>query len=191
VDSGLPAVQLVTTEQYALVVLDLILPGLDGVSVLKRIIEAKPDQKVMVLSGVGGTDSKVQCLELGAVDYITKPFSVEELLARVSARLREAAPTQHERYMRRNGVTLDMARRKVDTGRGEIGLTEREFVLLAHLMSENGKVFSRQELLSEVWGFSFDPGSNIVDVYIRRLRTKLGESLIETVRNVGYSLRVS
>jgi DNA-binding response OmpR family regulator len=172
---------------YALLLLDLILPGIDGEVVLQQIIAERPDQKVMVVSARSGSEQKVRCLELGASDYLCKPFSVAELLARVDARLREAPATQTERYLRRGGLTLDLNRRKVNTGSTEVNLTEREFLLLAHLMRGDGKVFSRDDLLSQVWGVNFDPGTNVVDVYIRRLRRKLGNQIIETVRKAGYS----
>jgi DNA-binding response OmpR family regulator len=189
VSSGSTAAELILTGQYSLVLLDLVLPGMDGESVLRKVMAARPNQKVIILSAMSNVDAKVRCLELGAADYLCKPFSVDELLARVHARLRERSTTQAERYLRRGELTLDLARRKADAGSGEVSLTEREFVLLAHLMSGEGRVFSREELLSQVWGLSFDPGSNVVDVYIRRLRSKLGIHHIETVRNAGYSLR--
>jgi two-component system, OmpR family, response regulator len=191
IDSGLAAADLVITGNYCLVLLDLLLPGLDGESVLRKIMAEKPNQKVMVLSAISAVDRKVRCLELGAVDYVCKPFSIEELLARIQAVLRERSLGQPDRLLRRGALTVDLAHRKADSGHGGVHLTEREFVLLCHLMSGEGQVFSREELLSEVWGFSFDPGSNVVDVYIRRLRAKLGEDLIETVRNTGYSLKAS
>jgi DNA-binding response OmpR family regulator len=191
VNSGPTGVDLAVTGHYALVLLDLVLPGLDGESVLEKIIATRPAQKVIVLSAVSGVERRVRCLELGAVDYLAKPFSVEELLARINARVREQPVTQPERYLRRNDLSLDLARRRADAGHGEVSLTEREFLLLVHLMSDDDKVFSREELLSQAWGFSFDPGSNVVDVYIRRLRNKLGVDVIETVRNVGYALKAS
>ena len=113
------------------------------------LMAARPGQKVIILSAMAGVDGKVRCLELGAADYLCKPFSVDELLARVHARLRERSIANPERYLRRGGLTLDLARRKADSGQGEVSLTEREFVLLAHLMSGEGKVFSREELLSQ------------------------------------------
>jgi len=190
-DNGPTAVELTITGRYRMVVLDLAHPRLDGVGVLRKMLAARPEQKVVVLTGTGGSEAGVRALEAGASDYLSKPFSVDELLARVAARLQEVPYAQAAHFLSCCGVTLDMARRKVDAGQGEISLTEREFVLLAQLMSQQGRVFSRQELLSEVWGFSFDPGSNVVDVYIKRLRSKLGCDVIETVRNVGYTLRAS
>jgi DNA-binding response OmpR family regulator len=184
---GNTAITKTVSGEYALVLLDLILPGMDGETVLQRMLSNRPDQKVIVVSARSGSGQKVRCLELGASDYICKPFSVAELLARVDARLREAPAAQTERYLRRGGITLDLNRRRVNTGEHEVNLTEREFLLLAHLMRGNGKVFSRDDLLSQVWGVNFDPGTNVVDVYIRRLRRKLGDHLIETVRKAGYA----
>ncbi len=190
-DNGPAATELALTGRYRLVVLDLVAPRVDGMRVLSKVKAARPGQKVIVLTGAASTETGVKALELGAADYLGKPFSVDELLARAAARLHEDNHGPTGQFMSCGNVTLNMARRKVDTGNGEISLTQREFVLMAHLMSERGRVFSRQELLSEVWGFSFDPGSNVVDVYINRLRTKLGGDVIETVRNVGYALRAS
>jgi DNA-binding response OmpR family regulator len=184
---GDAALNMVTAGDYALVLLDLVLPGKDGESVLPEILAARPEQKVMVVSARSGSEQKVRCLELGATDYLCKPFSVAELLARVAARLRDAPTTQTERYLRGGGITLDLNRRKATTGDVEVNLTEREFLLLAHLMRGEGRVFSRFDLLSQVWGLNFDPGTNVVDVYIRRLRRKLGDQIIETVRKAGYS----
>lgn len=187
-DNGPTAVELTLTGRYRLVILDLSLVHPDGLSLLGRILAARPEQKVIVLTGLASSETGVRALELGASDYIWKPFSVDELLARVGARLQEVPYAQSEHIVACRGLSLNMARRKVETGHGEVSLTEREFVLLACLMREQGRVFSRQELLSEVWGFSFDPGSNVVDVYVRRLRSKLGDHIIETVRSVGYAL---
>lgn len=191
-EDGATAVELSLTGRYQLVVLDLVAARVNGFSALKTIRATKPDQKVMVLTSAAGRQAGIRALEMGATDYLAKPFSVDELVARTTARLQVVGYTYSGHHLHCSGVTLDLARRTVDTDRGQISLTEREFVLLAHLMSEQeGRVFSRQELLSEVWGFSFDPGSNVVDVYIRRLRSKLGRDVIETIRNVGYALRAS
>jgi DNA-binding response OmpR family regulator len=183
---GKSALQLVFSTDYSLVLLDLMIPAISGEDVLHKIMAARPDQRVMVVSGRADSQTKVRCLEAGAADYLCKPFSVDELLARVQVRLREQATPTGDAYLRREGLTLDLTHRKAFVANSEVHLTEREFMLLAHLLSDGDKVFSREELLSEVWGYSFDPGSNVVDVYIRRLRSKLGGHLIETVRNVGY-----
>lgn len=187
---GPRGIELARSGGYELVVLDLLLPGLDGFSVLRRIMEHRPDQRVLVLSAISDVESRVRCLELGAADYLSKPFALAELVARVRARLRQPAAPATDRYLRVGPVSLDMVRRTADAGAGPVSLTEREFEVLQHLMSAGGEVCSRQRLLAEVWRLSFDTASNVVDVYIRRLRSKLGEDVIETVRNVGYRLNV-
>ena len=189
-DGGL-ALELARTGRYELVVLDLLLPGLDGESVLRGIMETKPEQRVLVLSALSDVDSKVRCLELGASDYVAKPFSLAELVARVRARLRQPAAGPGERHLRAGALTLDLERRVVDTGEGQVTLSERQFLLLQHLMRKGGEVCSRQQLLADVWGLSFDPGSNVVDVCVGRLRSKLGGDIIETVRRVGYRLQAA
>jgi DNA-binding response OmpR family regulator len=168
------------------VVLDLLLPGVDGVSVLRDLMQTRPDQRVLVLSAISDVQSKVECLDLGASDYLPKPFSLAELVARVRARLRQPASGPGERFLRLGGVTLDMVRRTADAGSGPAVLPEREFLLLRHLMARGGETTSRERLLEEVWGLGFDPGSNVVDVCVGRLRARLGADVIETVRGVGY-----
>jgi DNA-binding response OmpR family regulator len=172
-------------ETYDLVILDLLMPGLDGVSVLRGILARKPDQPVMVLSALSEIRSKVDCLELGAEDYLAKPFSFAELLARVHARLRSADRNPPTR-LTLGRLRLDMLRREVDAGLGPIPLAEREFLLLQELMRHPGTTVSKERLLEAVWGFQFDPTSNVVDVCVRRLRAKLGPDAIATVRGVGY-----
>jgi DNA-binding response OmpR family regulator len=174
-------------ERYDLVILDLLMPGLDGVSVLRGILARKPDQPVMVLSALSDIRSKVDCLELGAEDYLAKPFSFAELLARVHARLRSADrnPPTHLAVGR---LRLDMLRREVDAGWGPISLAEREFLLLQELMRHPDDTVSKERLLSAVWGYRFDPTSNVVDVCVRRLRAKLGLDAIITVRGEGYRI---
>jgi two-component system, OmpR family, response regulator len=183
---GLRALQLVRARTYELVILDLLLPGMDGVSVLEGIINWRPDQRVLVLSALSDVESKVRCLELGASDYLQKPFAVAELVARVRARLRQPPAPPIPRELEAGGVRLNLLRRVADRGEGPVGLAEREFLLLQHLMLRADEVCGREELLAAVWGYSFDPGSNVVDVCVGRLRSKLGSELIETVRNVGY-----
>jgi two-component system copper resistance phosphate regulon response regulator CusR len=184
---GEQGLRLALSRSYDLVILDLVMPGMDGNTVLRRILEQKPSQPVMILSALNDTASKVSCLEHGAEDYISKPFSLEELLARVRARLRSAArsgPT----LLATGSLSLDLIRREVDVGSGPIALSDREFLLLGELMRDAGRTISKERLLSAVWGYHFDPGSNVVDVYVRRLRTKVGAGAITTVRGVGYRL---
>ena len=184
-DNGAAGLRKALDDRYDLVILDLLMPGLDGMSVLRSILAKKPLQSVIVLSALTDTDSKVACLQLGAEDYLAKPFSLDELLARVRARLRgmaRSAPTT----LSARGLTLDVIRRAVDSGSGPVPLAEREFLLLQELMRQAGRTVSKEQLLATVWGYYFDPGSNVLDVYIRRLRAKLGAMAITTVRGEGY-----
>lgn len=186
---GIRGLELARTGRYELVVLDLLLPGQDGVSVLRNLMESRPDQRVLVLSALSDVNSKVRCLQLGASDYLPKPFSLAELLARVRARLRQPASGPDERFLDVGSVRLDLMRRMADAGGGPVALSQREFLVLQHLMLKRGEVCSRQQLLADVWGYSFDPGSNVVDVCVGRLRAKLGPDVIETVRSVGYRIQ--
>jgi DNA-binding response OmpR family regulator len=144
---------------------------------------------VIVLSCLATTAIKVRCLEAGAQDYLAKPFSLDELLARVRVRLRASAD-QHATNLVAGRLRLDLIRREADSGSGRVPLSEREFLLLRELMRHPGRVVSKQRLLSAVWHYHFDPGSNVVDVYIRRLRAKLGADAIETMRGEGYRIAV-
>jgi DNA-binding response OmpR family regulator len=183
---GVHGLDLARSGRYELVVLDLLLPGMDGVTMLERLMDERPQQRVLVLSALSDVEEKVRCLELGASDYLSKPFALKELVARVRARLRQPGSGPEERYVRIGDVTLDRVRRVADRGSGPVALTAREFALLSYLMERRGEASSRMQLLEDVWGFRFDPGSNIVDACVRRLRAKLGQDVIETVRNVGY-----
>jgi DNA-binding response OmpR family regulator len=185
---GRRALELARTGAYELVVLDLLLPGVDGTTVLSQLIEERPEQRVLVLSALSDVESKVRCLDLGASDYLTKPFSLEELVARVRARVRQPAPGPGQRFLRAGCLTLDLLRWEADAGDGPVALSRRELLLLQRLMMRPGEVCSRQVLLTDVWGYSFDPGSNVVDVFVGRLRAKLGADVIETVRGVGYRI---
>jgi two-component system OmpR family response regulator len=188
---GIRGLELARSRRYELVVLDLLLPGLDGISVLQGIIDSRPEQRVLILSALSDVDSKVRCLELGAADYLPKPFALAELVARVRARLRQPEAPAAPRLLTAGRVNVDLLRRVADAGSGPVNLSEREFLLLQYLMRKAGEVCTREELLADVWGYSFDPGSNVVDVYVGRLRSKLGSELIETVRNVGYRFEPS
>lgn len=156
---GTRGLELARTGSYELVVLDLLLPSRDGVSVLQELMEARPGQRVLVLSALSDVETKVRCLELGASDYLSKPFALAELIARVRARLRQPAAGPEHRFLRVRGVTLDLARRVADAGAGSVALSEREFLLLEHLIRNGGDVCTRQQLLADVWGYSFDPAA--------------------------------
>jgi len=163
------------------------MPGLDGVSLLRRLLERRPGQAVIVLSAVAEPASKVECLELGAEDYLAKPFVLDELLARVRARLRRSIDTTST-SIRAGRLRLDLIRREADRGSGPVLLAEREFLLLRELMGNAGCTVSKERLLSSVWGYYFDSASNVVDVYVGRLRRKLGTDVIATVRGKGYRI---
>jgi DNA-binding response OmpR family regulator len=184
---------LAVTGDYALVLLDLMLPGKGGLDVLDAIRAGMPELPVIVLTARAAVEQKVQGLDRGANDYVTKPFSFEELLARVRAHLR--GPTQRESsVLEAAGIRVDLRTRRVERDGHEIHLTAREFEVLAYLMRHPDQVLSREQILNAVWGFDFDPGTKVLEVYVGYLRRKLGDAggpdPIETVRNVGYRLRV-
>jgi two-component system copper resistance phosphate regulon response regulator CusR len=187
---GARALQLIQERDYDLVILDLLMEGVDGATVLERALQVRPGLPVLVLSALSDVETKVRCFELGASDYMTKPFALAELRARIWARLPPPADAE-ERIVTYDGLRLDPAHRTVETDRGTVRLSRTEFELLSHLIRFEGRVFSRAELLDAVWGYSFDPGTNVVDVYVARLRSKLGSSVIGTVRNVGYYVPVA
>jgi DNA-binding response OmpR family regulator len=173
--------------EYGLVILDLIMPEMDGRSVLKALMRDRPEQPVLVLSCLDDVTTKVTCLDLGAHDYLTKPFSLEELLARVRVQLR-AELHQGGEMLRAGELVLDVGRLQADIGDGPVALTRLEFLLLRELMEHAGQSVRKEQLLASIWGYDFDPGSNVVDVCVRRLRSKLGFDLIKTVRGAGYQL---
>jgi two-component system, OmpR family, copper resistance phosphate regulon response regulator CusR len=168
---------------YDLVILDLLMPELDGRDLLVELLKLRPNQPVIILSALGDTANKVRSLELGAQDYLAKPFAFEELLARVNARLRSRAEGVTLKW---GGITLDLVTRRADVGAGPVSLSEREFLLLRELLRSGGQTLSNEQLLERVWGYHFDPGTNVVDVYVRRLRAKLGLGTIQTVRGEGH-----
>ena len=185
---GNDALVRIERADYDLVLLDLMMPGLDGAGVLRALKEKPGQPEVMMLSARGDIPAKVVCLDLGAADYVTKPFALAELAARIRARLRSTASGA---VVRRVGIELDVSRHVVDIGDGPIKLPDREFALLERLIKSNGEACTREQLLNDVWGLAFDPGTNVVDVAIRRLRARLGSDWIETVRNVGYRFRIA
>ena len=222
-DSGAEGLRRAMQSSYDLVILDLVMPDLDGRQVLRKLLAGHPEQVVIVLSCVADVAAKVDCLEHGAHDYLTKPFSLAELLARVRVQLRGEAhshadprqqdapapagrprpadPAQRTDFAHAHGdahphgetinaghVTLDVGRLVADIGQGPVPLTRLEFLLLRELAEHVGQSVPKGTLLATVWGYDFDPGSNVVDVCVRRLRSKLGFDLIKTVRGEGYQL---
>jgi len=172
-----------------LVILDLLLPRLDGLSVLRTLETKQPALPVVIVSARADLTTKLNGFGLGARDYLTKPFSFDELLARIRVQLRRPEERDNGYFLRAGALALDVARRQAQLGDQVVDLSDREFKVLHRLLECAGEVVSRERLLSEVWGYHFDPHSNVVDVCIRRLRKKLGpDSPIETVRHAGYRL---
>jgi DNA-binding response OmpR family regulator len=190
--SGQDGLAAALARDFDLVILDLMLPGMSGDEVLERLVGERPEQRVLVLSAVPEIGTRVAVLEAGAADFLGKPFVVAELLARVRARLRSSAPGAANRWLCAGPVRLDLRRRRAEINGKDMELPPREFLLLQHLMSRPGRACSRDELLADVWGMTFDPGTNVVDVYVRRLRNRLDRpDRIETVRHVGYAFSVN
>jgi two-component system, OmpR family, response regulator len=192
VHDGLEGETLALQGDYALVLLDVMLPGKDGLDVLSAIRASRPELPVILLTARGSVEDKVRGLDRGGNDYVTKPFSLEELQARVRAHLRQ--PSQRSSTTFHAGdIELDLRTRHVHHDGHDVALTAREFDLLAYLMRHPGQVLSREQILNAVWGFDFDPHTKVLEVYVGYLRRKLGseggEGPIETVRNAGYRLR--
>jgi two-component system copper resistance phosphate regulon response regulator CusR len=187
VEDGEQGLALALAGSYDLVVLDLLLPGRDGLDALRELHSRRADLPVLILSARGDLATKLRGFELGAVDYVAKPFSLDELLARVRVQLRRGRVSDEGTVIRVGDLELDLARRQASVGDTIADLSDREFRVLHFLMAHVGEVISRERLLSEVWGYDFDPRSNVVDVCVRRLRRRLGpDAPIETVRNAGY-----
>jgi DNA-binding response OmpR family regulator len=187
-DTGTLAAAMARDSDFDLLILDLGLPGVDGHDVLRQMRRRGERMPVIILTARNGVADAVTGLDGGADDYVTKPFRFEELLARVRARLRDTGGSE-QTVLEAGGVVLDLRTRRATVGGRCVELTGREFTLAETFLRHADHVLSREQLLSHVWGYDFDPGSNVVDVYVRYLRRKLGESVIETVRGVGYRLR--
>ena len=186
-EDGDRATVLARDDDFDLLVLDLGLPGKDGTAVLRELRASGQRMPVIILTARDDVSDKVGGLEGGADDYVTKPFRFEELLARVRARLRDER-TVERTVLRAGAIVLDLRTRRASTDGRTVDLTAREFTMLEVLIRHAGQVLSREQLLSHVWGYDYDPGSNVVDVYVGYLRKKLGPDSIETVRGMGYRL---
>jgi DNA-binding response OmpR family regulator len=184
----------VTSQQYDAVVLDIMLPGRDGLSILKNLRKQKNAVPVVLLTARSELDERLEGLNLGADDYLTKPFYVEELVARLHAVTRRAAGNQLS-LLQQGDVVVNLLTREVKVDNAKLDLTTREFALLEYLMRAPGRIYTRTQIIEHVWGYDFDPNTNLIDVHIQRLRKKLNpddrEQYIETVRGVGYRFRKS
>ncbi|MCP2253420.1 DNA-binding response regulator, OmpR family, contains REC and winged-helix (wHTH) domain [Prauserella aidingensis] len=188
VDDGDTALAQVVAGEFDLVVLDLGLPKRDGFAVLQAMRRAHVHVPVIILTARDTVHDTVAGLEGGADDYMTKPFRFEELLARVRLRLRSPDRAPEVTVLRHGELSLDLRTRRAETPDGVVDLTAREFSLLELFLRHPAQVLSREQMLSHVWGYDFDPGSNVVDVYVRTLRRKIGQDRIVTVRGMGYRL---
>jgi DNA-binding response OmpR family regulator len=185
--TGAEAFERVRGHEVDLMILDLGLPDVDGFELLRQLREEGEEFPVIILTARGEVPQRVEGLNLGADDYLTKPFAFDELLARIRARLRDR--DRRERTVLEAGnIRLDLYTRQAEVGGRTVDLSTREFTLIEIFLRHPGEVLTRRQLLASVWGFEFDPGTNVVDVYIGYLRKKLGESCIETVRGTGYRL---
>jgi DNA-binding response OmpR family regulator len=188
--NGADGLRIALSEQPDLVLLDLVMPGLEGRVVLSVLTAQDPSMRIIVLSATSDVQLRIACLEQGAVDFLSKPFVVRELLARIHARLwATGAGSKREDSLQVGDIVLDLKARQLHFDNRLMALSQREFLLLLHLMRNANAVCSRQELLSEVWGYDFDPATNVLDVCVGRLRGKLQKNLIQTVRNVGYQFQ--
>ena len=189
-DTGREGGELALAGTFELIILDLGLPDEDGFSVLKRLRAADLTTPVIILTARGGVDDTVAGLRSGADDYMAKPFHFDELLARVRLRLRTGDNGSDTEVLRHGSLEMDFLRRGARVDGREVDLSAREFSLAEAFIRNPGQVLSREQLLSRVWGYDFDPGSNIVGVCVSRLRSKIGDHAIRTVRGEGYRLAV-
>lgn len=174
--------------EFDLMILDIGLPDRDGFSILRELRTHDTRLPVLVLTARDDVVDTVAGLEGGANDYVTKPFKFEELLARIRARLRDSEQAPEKTRLEVDGAALDLRTRRALVGDDEVQLSAREFALAEYLFRHAGQVVSREQILSSVWGYDFDPASNVVDVYVGYLRKKLGTDLIASVRGMGYRL---
>jgi DNA-binding response OmpR family regulator len=189
VESGVQALAMARSGNFELMILDIGLPELDGFAVLHALRSGSVDLPVLILTARDGIDDTVAGLRGGADDYMSKPFHFDELLARVQRRLASPNRPAGASTLSHNGISLDLHTRRLQCDGKSADLTAREFTLIQIFLTHPGQVLSREQLLSRVWGYDYEPGSNIVETYIRYLRRKIGPDRIETVRGMGYRLR--
>lgn len=193
--NGEDGLHLALTESYDAAVIDIMLPKGDGLSLIEELRVHQINTPVLILSAKRSLDDRIRGLQTGGDDYLTKPFSFAELLARVRALVRRASGAVEPTCLRVGALSLDLLRREVVRGETKLDLQPREFALLEYLMRHAGEVVSKTMLLDHIWGYDFDPQTNVVDVLVCRLRKKLetgtGEPLIQTLRGVGYVLKES
>src|SRR5258707_7311316 len=186
---GVEALRCARSAHYDVAILDLLLPRIDGLAVLRDLRQHSPELPVVILSARSDLPTKLRGFELGANDYVVKPFSLDELIARIRVQLRHAAGLLDDHIVQAGRLELDLSRRQVRIGEEVTDLSDREFRLLRELALRPGELISRERLLSDVCGYHLDPRSNVVEVSMRRLRKKLGDhATIETVRHAGYRL---
>ncbi len=193
IDNGKDAITMAISKQFDLVILDLGLPDKNGLSVLNEIRGQGCSVAVIILTGQDTLEAKIAAFDHGANDYLTKPFHFEELLVRIRARLYDVMSSKVEKepyLVTYKDVELNLRTREVRRNKNLIRLSTREFTLLETFLKYPGKIMSREQLLDHVWGYDYDPGSNIIDVYVGYLRKKLGHQTIETVRGMGYRLKI-
>jgi DNA-binding response OmpR family regulator len=189
--NGTDGYTLATTRSYDAILLDIMVPGRDGLSILRQLREQKNSVPVILLTARGELNERVEGLNLGADDYLTKPFYIDELVARLHAVMRRKSGDQLS-LLQAGDLTVNLLTREVKRGAEKVELTTREFALLTYLMRSPGRVFTRTQICEHVWNYHHDPGTNLVDVYVQRVRKKISDGpehpLIETVRGVGYRL---
>lgn len=189
---GAEALDMALATEYDLIVLDIMLPHVDGIEICRRLRTEGKETRILMLTARDAVEDRVQGLETGADDYLVKPFSFAELVARVKALSRRQVQAQTEEELASGDLVLDLARREARRGEQTIELTAKEFQLLEYMMRNSGRVLTRTQILDHVWGYNFDSFSNVVDIYVHYLRNKVDrdfpEPMIKTVRGVGYKL---
>jgi DNA-binding response OmpR family regulator len=188
-EDGAKALAMARTGEFDLILLDIGLPSLDGYEILRRLRVDDQTTPVIMLTARDSVEDTVVSLDSGANDYLAKPYKFDELLARIRIRLRDR-PVAATTELRHGDVSLDLRTRRAKVGNTPVDLSPREFAVAEEFLKNPEQILSRGQLLSRVWGYDFDPGSNVVDVYIRYLRNKFGADFIETVRGAGYRLRL-